>query len=479
MSLRSRLTLLYTTLMVGILLLFGGLVYWLVSIMLLDQLDTTLTQDANQLISLLKVNESRHFDTRALAAFRPAENLWYQVWGSDGRLAVSRPMSVSDPLDAGMRRLSTPIFTDSRVGNTHLRVLSVPLVTNRGPAGMIQLGINLYLFDVVQSVLWVLLITVALLAAVLGGISIWFVTGRALAPLSTITAVAAQISRADDLSRRIPQPGNSGDEIGLLVQSFNETLKRLEQLFTSQRRFLADVSHELRTPLTVIKGNVGLMRKIGEADEESLATIETEVDRLTRMVGDLLLLAQAESGKMPLDQAVVELDTILLEVYQQMRLLAGDRLLVRLQEIDQVQVTGDRDRLKQVLLNLAGNAIQYTPAGGQVVLVLRKTEEQAQLLISDSGPGIPAEDLPHIFERFYRGEKSRTRGANTGFGLGLSIAYWIVRNHGGTIEVTSKEGQGTTFCIWLPLAGKTPSAPPAGARERGAGSRRAPVRPGK
>jgi signal transduction histidine kinase len=166
------------------------------------------------------------------------------------------------------------------------------------------------------------------------------------------------------------------------------------------------------------------------------------------------VLAQAESGTVPMDQSTVELDTVLLEVYQQMRVVGGERLQVRLHEIDQVQVTGDRDRLKQVLLNLVGNAIQYTPAGGQVGLILRKTSEQAQILISDSGPGIPAEDLPHIFERFYRGEKSRKRAAGSGFGLGLSIAYWIVRNHGGTIEVTSKEGQGTTFCIWLPLAGK-------------------------
>jgi signal transduction histidine kinase len=201
----------------------------------------------------------------------------------------------------------------------------------------------------------------------------------------------------------------------------------------------------------VIKGNVGLMRKLKTLDEESLSGIESEVDRLTRLVGDLLFLAQAESGRMPLDQSPVELDTILLEVFQQARTLAGERLTVTISEIDQIQVVGDRDRLKQVLLNIAGNAVQYTPPGGRVTLSLRKVSDRVQVVISDNGPGIPSADLPHIFERFYRSEKSRKRSAMGGFGLGLSIAFWIVRNHGGTIEVASNEGKGTTFTIWLPL----------------------------
>jgi signal transduction histidine kinase len=124
---------------------------------------------------------------------------------------------------------------------------------------------------------------------------------------------------------------------------------------------------------------------------------------------------------------------------------------MRISSIDQVQVTGDRDRLKQVLVNLVGNAVQYTPPGGQVALSLDRSDNQARILVTDSGPGISPKDLPHIFERFYRGEKSRKRGQGSGFGLGLSIAYWIVRNHNGRIEVNSREGQGTTFCVWLPL----------------------------
>jgi signal transduction histidine kinase len=136
-----------------------------------------------------------------------------------------------------------------------------------------------------------------------------------------------------------------------------------------------------------------------------------------------------------------------------MSVLAREKLLLRLGEIDQVLVCGDQDRLKQVLVNLVGNAINYTPSGGVVTLGLGKVDDQARLTIQDTGPGIPSEDLPHVFERFYRGEKSRTRSRDgKGFGLGLSIAYWIIRNHGGSIEVESTMGEGSTFSVLLPLA---------------------------
>jgi signal transduction histidine kinase len=281
------------------------------------------------------------------------------------------------------------------------------------------------------------------------GVGSWVVLGRALSPLEAITETVDQINRADDLSRRIPYQEQTEDEIGDLVVSFNQTLERLESLFTSQQRFLADVSHELRTPLTVIKGNVDLMRHIKQADEESLGSIDQEAGRLTRLVGGLLMLAQAESGKLTLVLKPVELDLLLTEVFTEMCVLAGSKVHVHLNDIDQVMVNGDRDRLKQVLLNLVANAIQYTPQGGDVFLSMSKIGDQARIIIRDTGPGIPAEDLPHIFDRFYRAEKSRTRSTASGFGLGLSIAHWIVEHHGGQIKVESKEGKGTTFVIWL------------------------------
>jgi len=225
----------------------------------------------------------------------------------------------------------------------------------------------------------------------------------------------------------------------------------LENLFNSQNRFITDVSHELRTPLTVIKGNVGLMKRLGCGDEESLTSISAEVDRLTRLVGDLLLLAQAETGHLPLEFQVVELDTIFLEVFSHMKMLAGQRIDLKIADLDQVRVKGDPDRLKQVMVNLVANAIQHTPATGEVSVSLGKSDGLAVFTVSDTGPGIPAEDRPFIFERFYRGEKSRKREKGSGFGLGLSIARWIVNNHEGKIEVESQVGQGTTFRVCLPL----------------------------
>lgn len=456
MSLRLQLSLLYTTLLGGILLFFGSLVYGLVSLVLVGQLDNTLTQQAEVLTNgLLKVNANSQFDPRVLTEFQPTDsNLIFQVWGSNRQLQFGRPSGWQNALDESGLRASRPVFHSAHSQGVHLRVLSVPLVSPRGPAGVLQVGLTLSLLDAAQATLATVLIVLTILSMALAALAGWLVTGQALAPLAAATQVATRITRADDLSRRIPLSGDESEEVAELITAFNQTLERMEGLFNSQRRFLADVSHELRTPLTVIKGEVSLMRHIGQIDEESIKSVESEVDRLTRLVGDLLLLAQAESGRMPMNMRPVELDTVLLEVFQQMRTLAGEKLRIKISDIDQVQITADRDRIKQVLLNLTGNAVQYTPPGGQVTLALEKANEQAHIIISDTGPGIPAEDLPHIFERFYRGERSRKRSSDSqssGFGLGLSIAYWIVRNHGGVIDVSSREGQGTTFSVWLPI----------------------------
>ncbi|MEA4906707.1 MAG: HAMP domain-containing protein [Chloroflexi bacterium] len=462
MSLRLRLTWLYTSLLGGVLLIFGSLVYGLVSVVLLDQVDDGLTQTATELIGRIRVNSSNQFDPGSFIDFEPTENIIFQVWGNQRELLYAYPVGLQMALDDVGRWAGRPIFHTSQVNGVNLRVLSIPLKTSRGPVGILQVAINQTIVNLTQRTLASVLILIAILAMFVSGLAAWLVTGRALSPLATMTQVATQITRADDLQRRIPQTGPADDEVGQLVRAFNQTLERLERLFNTQRRFMADVSHELRTPLTVIKGNVGLMRRLGEADEESLSGIEKEVDRLTRLVGDLLLLAQAESGRVPLDKSPVELDTVLLEVFQQVRMLDSGRLSLRVTEIDQIQTLGDRDRLKQVLLNLASNAVQYTPSGGQVTLSLRRVGSQAQIIVSDTGPGIAPEDLPHIFERFYRGEKSRRRSQGSGFGLGLSIAHWIVRAHGGTIEVTSQLGKGTTFCVWLPVLEPQKTGPLAG-----------------
>jgi signal transduction histidine kinase len=453
MSLRARLTLLYTTLLGVILLIFGASIYGLVSYLLVNQIDETLIQTFDEIRENTVVEAIGGLNVITLPSPDLKSDVFTQAWSRDGVLQSSNIAQLNTPLDPNGLQSPVPIFRDVTIDNVHLRVLTIPLKVGERPIGTIQLATNLAVVDATQGTLVTVLLVGSIICLGVAAVAGWVSTGQALAPLERVTDTALQITRADDLSRRIPYQGSADDEVGKLIRSFNQTLSRLENLFETQRRFIADVGHELRTPLTVIKGNVDLMRRIGCSDEESLVGIDNEVDRLTRLVGDLLLLAQAESGKLPLDSRTVELDTLLLEAMQQMRVLAGERLKLRLGEIDQVLVCGDQDRLKQVIVNLVGNAIKYTPDGGEVLVGLSKTESQAKLVVSDTGPGIPAEDLPHVFERFYRGEKSRTRSKDgKGFGLGLSIAYWIVRNHGGRIEVDSKEGQGTTFCVWLPLA---------------------------
>jgi signal transduction histidine kinase len=243
-----------------------------------------------------------------------------------------------------------------------------------------------------------------------------------------------------------------------LAATFNEMLGRLETLFRTQRRFIADVSHELRTPLTTVQGNVDLLRR-GAAEDaetrhETLADIEAEVARMSRLVADLLLLARVDAG-VDLEKEPVELDTLLLEIYRQARLIS-DGVEVKLGHEDQAVVLGDADRLRQLFLNLVDNALKYTPPGGQVTLSLYREEAWVRVVVADTGIGIPAEDLesgpkgiPLIFERFYRADPARSRPQG-GSGLGLSIAHWITQAHGGEIDVQSEVGRGSTFTVRLP-----------------------------
>lgn len=454
MSLRTRLTILYTSLVGGILLLFGLTVYQTVSAILMEQIDRTLAVAYQAVLELYNEGPAGEVGFRQSETFNPPSNVVIQLWDRNGQLKDYWPNYISRALDPLHTRAGSPRYASLYVGDNHLRVLTAPILVGDFQLGTVQVGAGLSIVDSAQQVLLVVLLVGVVISMSLAAVAAWFSTHQVLIPLEAVTQTALQITRADDLSRRIPSHGLSQeDEIGQLITAFNLTLGRLEQLFNTQRRFLIDVGHELRTPLTVIKGNAALMRKFGEGDPELLESIESEADRLTRLAGDLLLLSQAESGKLPLDWREVEIDTLALEVLQQMKVLAKDQVDVKLGELDQVLVCGDRDRLKQVFVNLVSNAVRYTPAGGQVIMGVGKTESQAWITVEDSGPGIDVDDLPHIFERFYRGEKSRTRSRDgQGFGLGLSIAYWIVRNHDGKIEVQSRLDEGTTFTVWLPLA---------------------------
>jgi signal transduction histidine kinase len=225
-------------------------------------------------------------------------------------------------------------------------------------------------------------------------------------------------------------------------------LERLDNFFQAQVRLSADVSHELRTPLTAIRGNVDLLRRgaANDPDElnDALAIIDGELDRMSRIVADLLLLSQADAG-ISLRVEPVELDTIVLDTYREARVIANG-VNVQLGHEDQAIVQGDADRLKQLLINLVINAIKHTPSGGDVTLSLYRDPEWIRIIVADTGRGIAPTALPHIFERFYQVEGSNPKGS----GLGLSIAQWIAKAHGGQITAISKLGKGSTFTLWLP-----------------------------
>lgn len=469
MSIRIRFTLWYTGILVIVLGLFGLIVWWALVLGLTSQVDQRLYQTADQVLrqsNAIPLRNVTLISVPALETFQ-ADDIYIQVIDLKGEVgAASQNLGrFAQPLDPQALG-DTQMITEVTRGAAHLRVLSQPIITeDQQLLGHLQVGARLNNVDLVKSLLLLTLASVGTLAVLLSAGVVLLTVGRALRPIDSVTNAALQITRADDLSRRVPLIGPPTDEVGRLVTAFNATLERLEKLFNSQRRFLADVSHELRTPLTAIRGNVDIMRRMKDApaDRESLDAIQSESERMSRLVGDLLMLAQAESGNLPLARNDIELDTLLLDVYQQARVLAGNKLTVTLGEEDQARGYGDRDKIKQVLLNLVSNAIKYTAPGGQVTLGLARVNGWARFTVADSGVGIPADDLPHVFDRFYRVDKARTRGAGApgGAGLGLSIAKWIVQAHGGRLEVSSQMGKGSCFSLWLPLAETRPLNKPA------------------
>ncbi len=279
------------------------------------------------------------------------------------------------------------------------------------------------------------------------GAAVWLSRG-AVQPLQRVIDVAAEI-QASDLRRRIHAERQPA-EVQKLADTFDAMLERLEKAFAEQQHFIMDVSHELRTPLTVLKGNIDVMlmdKDLDAAAREQYERMSSEVSRLIRLTSNLLYMAGADAGREP-EKRPLELDVVCLEVVRQGRDLRHDVKLSIGRE-DQVTVLGDRDQIKQMVLNLVENAVKYTPAGGQVTLSVYRNGSDAHVRVEDTGPGIPPDILPDIFQRFYRGNQ---RGMMGGTGLGLAIAERIARSHGGSIDVWSEEGKGSAFTVKLPVA---------------------------
>ncbi|MCH7588185.1 MAG: HAMP domain-containing protein [Chloroflexi bacterium] len=455
MTLRSRLTIWYTGVLIVVLFIFGIVVYLVLSASLTRQVEDTLQRTGDD---ILRASQFR-IGGIPLSAIQLeldlTANVFVQVYNYEKTL-LQQTMNFPEtghPFDSEALNTTVPIFSTIVLNESRLRVLTLPVLNeaNGEVVGYLQLAESMATVDGARELLVFILLGGGLIAIGVAAFVGWISAGSALRPIGQVTKSALQITQADDLSRRVKHTGPQYDEVGQMVTAFNDTLERLENLFQTQRRFLQDVSHELRTPLTAIRGNIDLIRRMGKADKISLDAVTGEVDRMTRMVNDLLLLVQAETGKLPLAQDIVELDTLMLEVFQQAKILSNGQVKVSIGQEDQVRVIGDRDRLKQVMLNLVANALEHTDQNGTVTLSLARIEDHARFTVSDTGEGIAKNELAHIFERFYRVDPARRRKDRGGAGLGLSIAYWITRSHRGRLEVASQPGMGSTFSVWLPL----------------------------
>jgi heavy metal sensor kinase len=423
-----------------------------------SDLDESLQSDSDQVLARVTVSgavseealqaiaDSYAGDTLRssfVVVFRTEEG---DVIGATGGINAA-PFALSEEDLARVLRGGTVTKTVHVDGEGDLRIRSVRLSAGGEVAGVAQVGQSAeFINSTVRDIQRVLVIVAV--AGVLAAIAIGYWLARsAVQPLQRVAAVAAEIE-ASDLSRRIGAE-RAPAEVQQLADTFDGMLDRLERAFGQQRDFVMDMSHEIRTPLTALRGNIDVLLLDDSLDadaREQLERMSGEVQRLVRLTSNLLYSAHAEAGREVARQSV-DLDALCLEVARQARPLRPE-VALRMGEEDQVTVVGDRDLLKQLVLNLVDNALKYTPEGGTVTLSLRKEGEMAKVVVEDNGPGIPPEQLPHIFERMYRAENGRRR--TSGAGLGLAISRWIASAHGGTIEVESEVGKGSKFTLTLP-----------------------------
>lgn len=459
LSIRWRLSLWYTSVLAATLALFGLLLYVLLAAQLFQSVDDHLVRQAQHAAGTL-MPHGMMMD-RNIIAFASPDTVTL-LFTADGEVVASTTARPSPPPQVELARLSVVTGKPQlRTVDRTWRVWVGPL----SPDSEVFLQVATSLVTVHHTLrhfaMW--LIGVGLLAILLAILVGLLVAESALQPLSVMTETARAIAAGRGFHRRIEVP-NRGDELSQLATTFNEMLASLAEAYDAQQRFVADASHELRAPLTVIRGNLDLLaseQQPGLSPEERrevLADTQAEAERMSRLIDDLLALARADAGA-TIAQEPVELDRLLVETlrpYQ--RRSQGGPVALRLTRVEPLTIIGDPERLKQLVVIFLDNAFRYTPAG-EVRVSLEACGEWAKLTVADTGIGIPEADLPHIFERFYRADKARSRTAG-GTGLGLSIARWIVDRHGGNINVRSQVGQGTVFEILLPrLAGATPPPP--------------------
>jgi two-component system, OmpR family, sensor kinase len=442
-SLRTRLLLWYTSILVFVILAFGGTVCYLFWRSRLTGLDEGLRQQARTLAAALQPSTADTFELDApdelMHDFQVPGNSrrYYVIWNGHGELVDRSDPDVNVPL-------LQPAASRNRMG---MREVTVPAV------GGATVLVGQETSDLRHD-LWVLGGTVAGAAGIALGLSLvggWFLARRALAPIVRISRTAEAMSQGN-LSARIAID-RTETELGQVALALNHAFDRLQDSLDRQRRFTADASHELRTPLSILCLEVdwALARDRGPAEyRETLDTCHRAAVRMRAVIDGLLTLARADAGNLALRRVPVSLGQVAQDVIAQLRPLAEQRKVYLTVSGDGAEVGGDPNLLREVVTNLVSNAIQYNRDDGRVELAVWKEEPSACLRVADTGIGITPEDLPHVFERFYRADKARAREAG-GAGLGLAVTRWIVESHGGQITCTSEAGQGTTFLVRLPL----------------------------
>ena len=487
MTIRLRMTLWYTALLGATLILFSGVVYSALATNLRRQLVQETSRQAVEISKAVTQQLQGNFfiipDPTILPIFPPrvnvdvfANNLPVQLVDLNGAIVKKSQwlewsrLVVPDYAQAlsniREKQPHSYYFPYDEEGSLAL-VYSVPLYRNQDVVGAVQVIRSAKQIEGTLAQVNRYLMLGTMLSLILAAIVGALLANRALRPIDTITRTASSITRTKDLERRL-QIEDQVSEVGQLAATFNEMLDRVQKLFLTQERLIADVSHELRTPLTTVQGNIELLQRFANNGQpieggntayqttlqETLREVENETTRMSRLINDLLLLAQADSGAARLQLAPVEMDTLLLEVYRQTKRIAEQRRGrngwdIRLGSEDQALVWGDRERLHQVLLNLTDNAIKYTPEGGLITLSLENDDGWVKVAVSDTGIGISPEEQEHIFERFFRVDKARSRELGSS-GLGLSIVQWIAQAHDGRVTVKSTPNVGSTFTLWLP-----------------------------
>lgn len=484
MNIRLRLTLWYTAILFVILVLFSFIVYAGLSRSLLITIDDHLQREAAQIIGEIRFESGEHRSREhsehgedklgftneggALQAeleYIPEAGVYWRILDPQGRPLLDPGYFAGAslaPLDPDTAR---PQFLYAALADqTPIRLYSAPFVLEQRGAGIIQVAESYQDVQAVQRQLVVLLALSVPLVTLLASVGGWFLASSALNPIDRITRAATQIS-ASDLSRRL-NLSLPNDEVGRLATTFDQMLARLDSAFERQKRFIADASHEMRTPLTILKGEVevALNRpRTAEEYRETLEQVNQTTNRLTALVEELLLLARADNRQYPLQVERFDLAELLADEIDYLTPRATDKAItLNLTAPDQLYLEADPDKLARLFINLVDNAIKYSEAGDTVSVTAAAFQDGIRVEISDTGPGISPEHLPHLFDRFYRVDKARARqltdtNGQSGAGLGLSIAQWLAEVHGGRIEVTSRLGQGTTFTVRLPLA---PPLPP-------------------